>query len=181
MYTAQLPDKGPFVIRYPRGRGVLVDWQCSLEEVSVGKGRKLRDGKDFAVISIGPIGNTAARAIEQAEIKTGLSIAHYDLRFLKPLDEELLHEVARKFRHIITIEDGIIKGGMGGAILEFMADNGYNPTVKRIGILDQFVEHGCVNQLYHLCSMDEEGLLKTLLKQCHIFAPCLTEIKELNI
>ena len=105
MYTAQLPDKGPFVLRYPRGRGVLVDWKCPLEEIPVGKGRKLKDGKDIAVISIGPIGNKARSAIARAESESGRSIAHYDLRFLKPLDEELLHEVGRTFRHIVTIED----------------------------------------------------------------------------
>lgn len=118
MYTAQLPDKGPFAIRYPRGRGVLVDWKCPLEEITVGKGRKLKDGKDLAVISIGPIGNKAATAIARAETESGKSIAHYDLRFLKPLDEGLLHEVGRKFRHIVTIEDGVIQGGMGSAVLE---------------------------------------------------------------
>ena len=123
MYTAQLPDKGPFVLRYPRGRGVLVDWKCPLEEIPVGKGRKLKDGKDVAVISIGPIGNKARSAIARAETESGRSIAHYDLRFLKPLDEELLHEVGRTFRHIVTIEDGTIQGGMGSAVLEFMADH----------------------------------------------------------
>jgi len=159
MYTAQLPDKGPFVIRYPRGRGVLVDWQCPLEEIPVGKGRKLKEGNDLAVITIGPIGNIAARAITQAETDLGLSIAHYDLRFLKPLDEELLHEVGRKFQRVLTIEDGIIKGGMGSAVLEFMADNEYKPTVKRIGIPNTFVEHGTVAELYQLCGMDEQGIL----------------------
>ena len=159
MYTAQLPDKGPFVIRYPRGRGVLVDWKCPLEEIPVGKGRKLKEGSDLAVITIGPIGNVAARAITRAEADLGLSIAHYDLRFLKPLDEELLHEAGRKFQRILTIEDGIIKGGMGSAVLEFMADNEYKPTVKRIGIPNIFVEHGAVAELYQLCGMDEEGIL----------------------
>ena len=164
MYTAQLPDKGPFAIRYPRGRGSLVDWECPLEEIPVGKGRKLKDGNDLAVITIGPIGKLAARAIERAEADTGISVAHYDLRFLKPLDEELLHEVGKKFRHIVTIEDGIIKGGMGCAILEFMADNGYYPEIRRIGVPDQFIEHGSVQQLYHLCGMDEEGIYKVITK-----------------
>ena len=159
MYTAQLPDKGPFVIRYPRGRGVVVDWKCPLEEIPVGKGRKLKDGDNLAVITIGPIGNTAARAISRAESELGKSIAHYDLRFLKPLDERLLHEIGRKHQRILTIEDGIIKGGMGSAILEFMADNEYKPTLKRIGIPNIFVEHGSVAELYHLCGMDEEGIL----------------------
>lgn len=161
MYTAQLPDKGPFVIRYPRGRGVLVDWRCPLEEIEIGKGRKLKDGKDIALLSIGPIGNTAAKAIRKAE-ESGLSIAHYDLRFVKPLDTELLHEVGKNFKKIVTVEDGVIKGGVGSAILEFMADNGYYPHVKRVGLPDEFVEHGCVKELYHLCGMDEEGILKEL-------------------
>ena len=164
MYTAQLPDKGPFVIRYPRGRGVLVDWKCPLEEVPVGKGRKLKDGDDLAVISIGPIGNTAARAIAQAEKELSVSIAHYDLRFLKPLDETMLHEIGRKFSRILTVEDGIIEGGMGSAVLEFMADHSYKPTVKRIGIPNIFVEHGTVKELYRVCGMDEESML-TLIKE----------------
>lgn len=162
MYTAQLPDKGPFVIRYPRGRGVLTDWRCPLEEIPVGKGRRLKDGEDLAVITLGPIGNAAARAIRRAEQENGLSIAHYDLRFLKPIDEELLHEVGRKFRRIITVEDGIREGGMGSAVLEFMADNGYTPHVQRVGVPDKFVEHGTVQQLHCLCGMDEEGIYKLL-------------------
>lgn len=163
MYTAQLPDKGPFVIRYPRGRGSLVNWKCPLQEVEVGKGRKLKEGKDLAVITLGPIGNIAEKAIAQAEQETGKSIAHYDLRFLKPLDEALLHEVGKNFRQLVTIEDGVLKGGMGSAILEFMADNGYNPQVKRIGLPDKFVQHGSVKELYRLCKMDEEGIYKLLI------------------
>ena len=162
MYTAQLPDKGPFAIRYPRGRGVLVDWQCPLEEIPVGKGRCLKEGKDIAVLTLGPVGNIAAKAINRFEQETGQSVAHYDLRFLKPLDEALLHEVGKNFTRIITIEDGVLKGGMGSAVLEFMADNGYTPRVSRIGIPDGFVEHGSVKELYHLCGMDEDGLLRVM-------------------
>ena len=162
MYTAQLPDKGPFVIRYPRGRGVLTDWKCPFEEIPVGKGRRLKDGEDLAVITLGPIGNVAARAIRRAEEEKGLSIAHYDLRFLKPIDEELLHEVGRRFSRVVTVEDGIREGGMGSAVLEFMADNGYTPSVQRVGVPDKFVEHGTVQQLHHLCHMDEEGIYKLL-------------------
>ena len=162
MYTAQLPDRGPFVIRYPRGRGVLTDWRCPLEEIPVGTGRKLKDGKDLAVISLGPIGNTVARAILRAEAEKGLSIAHYDLRFLKPLDEKLLHEVGQRFTRIVTVEDGVRIGGMGTAVLEFMADHGYAVRVKRIGIPDRFVEHGNVQELYKLCQMDEDGIVKQL-------------------
>ena len=162
MYTAQLPDKGPFVIRYPRGRGVLKDWRCPLEEIPIGKGRKLKEGKDLAVISIGPIGNLAARAIERAEQEKGLSIAHYDLRFLKPLDEALLHEIGQQFARIVTIEDGVRIGGMGTAVLEFMADHGYTPQVKRIGVPDTFIEHGSVQELYRICRMDENEIVKQL-------------------
>ena len=163
MYTAQLPDKGPFVIRYPRGRGVLVDWKSSFEEIQIGKGRKLKDGKDMAVITIGPIGNTARKAITRAEAESKMSIAHYDLRFLKPLDKEMLHEIGKNFCRIVTIEDGVLKGGMGSAILEFMADNRYTPTVRRIGLPDKFVEHGPVKDLHRLCGMDEEGIYKVLV------------------
>ena len=179
MYTAQLPDKGPFVLRYPRGRGVLVDWKCPLEEIPVGKGRKLKDGEDLAVITIGPIGNKATIAIKQTEMLTGKSIAHYDLRFLKPLDDDMLHEIGKKFDHIVTIEDGVIMGGMGSAVLEFMADHDYNPTVKRIGIPDQFIQHGTVAELYKLCGMDEVSIAQTLVAQCELL-PETTKLKELT-
>ncbi|MDR0894182.1 MAG: 1-deoxy-D-xylulose-5-phosphate synthase [Prevotellaceae bacterium] len=162
MYTAQLPGKGTFVIRYPRGRGIYTDWKCKLEEIPVGKGQKLKEGVDLAVITLGPIGNIAARAIARAEKAKGISIAHYDLRFLKPLDEELLHEVGRSFKRIVTVEDGVRKGGMGSAVLEFMADNGYTPQIVRIGVPDWFVEHGTIPQLYQLCGMDEEGIYNAL-------------------
>lgn len=161
MYTAQLPGKGPFVIRYPKGRGCRADWQCPLEEIPVGKGRKLKDGEDCAVLSIGPIGQVAGRAIARAE-EAGLNIAHYDLRFLKPLDEEMLHEVGRRFRRIVTVEDGVLDGGMGSAVLEFMAGQGYSPSVRRIGVPDEFVEHGSVQELYKLCGMDEDSIYNAL-------------------
>ena len=163
MYTAQLPNQGTFVIRYPRGRGVLLDWKCPLEEVEIGKGRKLKDGKDLAILSLGPIGNNVAGAIARAEKEENVSIAHYDLRFLKPLDEDMLHEIGQKFHRIITLEDGILKGGMGSAVLEFMADHGYAPQIKRIGIADKFVQHGPVKDLYHLCGMDEEGIYDMII------------------
>ncbi len=165
MYTAQLPDRGPFVIRYPRGRGSLTDWKCPFEEIKIGKGRRLRTGKDIAVITIGPIGNIAAKAICRIE-KKELSIAHYDLRFLKPLDKDLLHEIGKTFKKILTIEDGILKGGMGSAILEFMADHQYYPEIKRIGLPDQFIEHGSINELHRLCGLDEESIYITLLNMC---------------
>ena len=165
MYTAQLPDKGPFVIRYPRGRGVLLDWECPFEEIPVGKGRCLKNGDDLAVVTIGPIGNVASKAILRAESETPqLNIAHYDIRFLKPLDEELLHQIGKQFKRIVTVEDGVLAGGMGSAILEFMSDNGYSIEVKRIGIADQFIEHGTVAELYSLCGMDEEGIYNVIKK-----------------
>lgn len=163
MYTAQLPDKGPFVIRYPRGRGVLTDWKCPLEAIPVGKGRKLKEGKDMAVITLGPIGNLAAKAIERAEQASGKSIAHYDLRFLKPLDEAMLHEIGKQFKQVITIEDGALNGGMGSAVLEFMADNNYQPNISRIGIPDKFIEHGTIPELYKICGMDEESIVNKIL------------------
>lgn len=165
MYTAQLPGKGPFVIRYPRGRGSLVDWKCPFEEIPVGKGRKLREGTDLAVITIGPIGKLAAKAIERAEKETNLSVAHYDLRFLKPLDETLLHEIGKNFKRVLTVEDGIIQGGMGSAVLEFMSDHGYYPEVHRIGVPDEFIEHGSIPELYHLCGMDEESIYKAIIQK----------------
>ena len=163
MYTAQLPNKGPFAIRYPRGRGVLVDWECPLEEIEVGKGRKLKEGKDIAVLSLGPIGNEAMKAIASAETKSGKSIAHYDLRFLKPLDEGMLDEIGQNYASIVTIEDGVLKGGMGSAILEHMADHGYTPKIHRIGIPDCFVQHGTPNELYKICGMDATSIENVLL------------------
>lgn len=164
MYTAQLPDMGPFVIRYPRGRGKLIDWKCPLEAVPVGKGRKLKEGKEIAVLSLGPIGHEAEKAIEQVEAQhPEMQIAHYDLRFLKPLDEEMLHEIGKNFQHVITLEDGVIKGGMGSAIVEFMADHNYKPHVVRMGIPDQFIEHGTVAELHDICGMNKEHIYKTIL------------------
>ena len=139
----------------------------------------MKDGKDIAVISIGPIGNKARSAIARAESESGRSIAHYDLRFLKPLDEELLHEIGRKFRRIVTLEDGSVRGGMGSAVLEFMADHEYAPAVKRIGVPDKFVQHGTIEQLYQLCGMDEEGIVKELVKQCTLQLT-MSGVKELT-
>jgi 1-deoxy-D-xylulose-5-phosphate synthase len=168
MYTAQLENQGPFAIRYPRGRGHLVNWRCNFEEIPIGKGRMLKAGKNLAVLSLGPIGHAASQAIESAEAKSGKSIAHYDLRFLKPLDEEMLHEIGKKFQQIVTLEDGILNGGMGSAILEFMADHGYTPTIRRIGIPDQFIQHGSIKELHQLCGIDStsvENILLSLLKR----------------
>ena len=162
MYTAQLPNKGPFVIRYPRGGGELQDWRCPLEEIEVGTGRKLHDGSDVAVLSIGPIGNNVTRAI--AEIGNSMSVAHYDMRFLKPLDENILEEVGRNFKRIITVENGVIRGGLGSAVLEWMNDHGYTPRVQRLGLPDSFVEHGTVKELMHIVGIDEEGIKEAILE-----------------
>lgn len=164
MYTAQLPGKGTFVIRYPRGRGSLVDWRCPLEEVPVGKGRVLKEGRDIAVITLGPIGTTAAEAIRQAEAQNpGLSIAHYDLRFLKPLDEMMLTIIAQRFQHIFTIEDGSRVGGMGSAVLEWMDDHGYSPEVIRLGLPDHFIEHGTVEELRQIVGLDMHSICERIL------------------
>lgn len=158
MYTAQLPDKGTFVIRYPRGRGRLIDWKCQLEEIEVGTGRRIREGESIAILSIGPIGNIVEEAIEE----TNLNIAHYDMRFLKPLDSKLLQEVGEQFKTIVTVEDGAREGGMGSAVLEWMADNGYTPRIIRLGLSDKFVEHGTVEQLYEACGINKDAIKKVI-------------------
>ena len=183
MYSAQLPNQGSYVIRYPRGNGVLVDWRNPMEEIKTGTGRKLKDGDDIAVLTIGPIGNDAAKAIAELEAEykeqcaasdeskeqcedcsegKPLSIAHYDMRFLKPLDNSLLEEVGKKFKHIVTIEDGVRNGGMGSAVLEWMSDHGYQPTITRMGLPDDFVEHGTVSQLREVVHLDNNSIKETL-------------------
>jgi 1-deoxy-D-xylulose-5-phosphate synthase len=165
MFTAQQPGNGTFVIRYPRGGGRLVDWRCPLEGVEVGKGRQLKQGENIAILTLGPIGNLAADAIKIFEEKhTGTTVAHYDLRFLKPLDEDMLSEIGKKFQHIITVEDGCLQGGMGSAVLEWFADKGLTPRVIRIGIPDKFIEHGSVPELYELCHMNTESIVEALEK-----------------
>ena len=203
MFTAQQKDMGTFVIRYPRGRGSCMDWHCELEAVPVGKGRKLRDGDDVAVLSLGPIGTEVEKAIsslqeegikneelrmknesnssnEQSKIDSSFfiphssfdevhssfpSVAHYDMRFLKPIDEDILHEVGKKFRHVITVEDGVVSGGLGSAVLEFFADHGYQVDVERMGIPDAFVEHGTVAQLRAICKMDAESIKEKICEK----------------
>ena len=170
MYTAQLPNQGPFVIRYPRGRAEHVDWQSPMQEIAIGEGRKLKDGQHIALLSIGPIGNLAQRAICKAEEKAQqegatLSVAHYDMRFLKPIDEDILHEVGRNYQHVVTIEDGSRNGGLGTAVTEFMADNGYTPHIVRLGLPDNFVEHGTVAELQHIVGIDEQAIIEALLGQ----------------
>ena len=161
MYTAQLPGMGTFVIRYPRGSGTLTDWRCPLEAVAVGTGRRLREGHEVAVLTIGPIGAEAARAIELS----GVDAALYDMRFLKPIDGQLLDEVGRRFGRIVTVEDGVRNGGLGTAVLEWMDDHGYHPQVVRLGLPDdQFVEHGSPAQLHHICGIDAEAIAQTIRK-----------------
>ena len=165
MYTAQLPDMGTFVIRYPRGRGSLVDWRCPLEPVKVGQGRRLKSGKDIALLSLGPIGTEGAKAIQLFEQQhPEMSIAHYDLRFLKPLDETLLQEVGEHFSRIVTLEDGVRMGGMGSAVLEWLDDNHFTPQVVRLGLPDAFVEHGTVAELRHIVGIDAESICATFDK-----------------
>ncbi len=156
MFTGYKYD-GPFVIRYPRGKGVLVDWKNEMTVMPVGKGRKLTDGTDVAILSIGASGNDVSKAIELVSAE-GLSVAHYDMIYLKPIDEDLLHEVGKSFSKIITVENGVIQGGLGSAVLEFMSDNGYCPRIKRIGIPDKFIEHGSVPELNKLCGIDAESI-----------------------
>ena len=159
MFTAQLLADRPFVIRYPRGRGVLTDWRNEFEEIKVGTGRLLKDGTDVAVMTVGPIGNIAAEAIAAVECgHDGARIAHYDMRFVKPLDTGLLSDAARRFRHIITVEDGVVNGGFGSAVLEWMEDNGCHVEVTRLGLPDKFVEHGTVDQLRHIAGIDAEAI-----------------------
>lgn len=164
MFTAQLPDKGTFVIRYPRGRGSRTDWQCPLEEIEVGRGRRLREGTDVAVLSYGPLGVNVEKVIDRlAQTHPALSVAHYDLRFCKPLDEALLQEVGERFQRIVTIEDGARAGGIGSAVLEWMSDHHFTPAITRLGLPDHFVEHGSVPQLKALTGLDDDSIAKAII------------------
>ena len=164
MFTAQLPDKGTFVIRYPRGRGSRTDWQCPLEEIEVGRGRRLREGTDVAVLSYGPLGVNVEKVIDRlAQTHPALSVAHYDLRFCKPLDEALLQEVGERFQRIVTIEDGARAGGIGSAVLEWMSDHHFTPAITRLGLPDHFVEHGSVPQLKALTGLDDDSIAKAIV------------------
>lgn len=165
MFTAQQKNMGPFVIRYPRGKGLLINWRTPMKIQQIGKGECLKEGTDMAILTIGTIADSAHEAIFQIENKINISIAHYDMRFVKPLDEELLHEIGKKFDRIITIEDGVIQGGFGSAVLEFLSDNGYNIQLKRLGIPDTFVEHGTPEELYNMLGLDAEGISKSILDE----------------
>ena len=161
MYTAQLKNHGPFSIRYPRGSGVMTDWKTPFEEVKIGSAKKIKDGEEVAILSFGHPGNFVATANETLE-KEGVNVAHYDMRFVKPLDENLLHTIFKKFNAIITIEDGCLQGGFGSAIIEFMANNNYKNTIKRLGISDRFVDHGTQKELYDECKYDARAIIKTV-------------------
>jgi 1-deoxy-D-xylulose-5-phosphate synthase len=162
MFTAQLPDAGPFVIRYPKGRGIKIDWEKPMKELMPGKGAKIADGKNIAIISIGPVGNEALKAREML-LENGMSASVYNMRYLKPMDGDLLHEVFLNYKKIITVEDGTLTGGLGSAVLEFMADNQYQATVVRLGVPDRFVEQGSVSELWRECGYDAEGIFKKVL------------------
>lgn len=160
MYTAQLPDGGTWSIRYPRGQGVMPEWKTPLEEVVIGKGRKLRDGSDIALLTMGPLGNMAEEVCNEL-ILQGVSVAHYDMRFVKPIDAELLHSVFKRFKKVITLEDGCRMGGFGSAVIEFMADNGYFAQVERMGIPDRFIDHGSPKELYMECGFHKDDVVRT--------------------
>ena len=162
MYTAQQKNMGPFVIRYPRGNGTTVNWRQPFKSISVGKGQKIKDGDEIAILSIGPIGNEAIKTTLELE-SSGINIAHYDMRFIKPLDEELLHKICKTHKKLVTLEDGCLHGGMGSAVLEFMSDNGYSLQVKRLGIPDKFIEHGSQKELYKECGYDSNAIRETII------------------
>jgi 1-deoxy-D-xylulose-5-phosphate synthase len=161
MYTAQLPNKGPFAIRYPRGNGVIDEWETDFTEITVGKGRKMAEGNSVAILSIGHPGNFVTEAIKILATEK-ISVAHYDMRFVVPIDKEILKEVAKRFDHIITIEDGLISGGFGSAVLEYFASEGLAKSIVRLGVPDRFVEQGTQQELYHECGFDVDGICKTV-------------------
>ncbi len=161
MFTAQLEGKGTFVIRYPRGNGILIDWKRNFKEIPVGKARILSEGKDIAILSVGAIGNEVVKAREILETE-GICVSHYDMRFVKPLDKSLLHRICNKFEKIVTVEDGCLVGGFGSAILEFINENEYSVKVKRLGIPDKFIEHGTQAELYKLCEYDATAIYETV-------------------
>ena len=166
MFTAQDSFHGPWVIRYPKGRGMLKSWKNKMQRLPIGKGRKVKDGEHAAILSIGHVGNAALEACQKLESEKGIKVAFYDLVFLKPIDEDLLHDVFKNYSKIITVEDNSIVGGMGSAVLEFMADNNYSASVKRLGIPDEFVEQGTNRELYADCGYDTLGIYNTICKVC---------------
>ena len=167
MYTAQLENKGPFSIRYPRGNGVMTEWKTPFKEIKIGTGRKVTSGNDVAILTIGHPGNFAQDAINELK-SSGVSVAHYDMRFVKPIDEVMLHEVFSKFKKVITIEDGCLMGGFGSAVLEFMVDQGYSAQVTRLGIPDEYIHHGTQEELWADCGFDKNAIVKTIKKMFSI-------------
>jgi 1-deoxy-D-xylulose-5-phosphate synthase len=167
MYTAQQENRGPFTIRYPRGNGMMPDWKRPFTELTVGKGRKICDGEDVAILTIGHVGNFAVEACKELSSE-GINPAHYDLRFVKPLDQELLHEVFSRFKNVVTVEDGCVQGGMGSAVLEFMADHQYQANVVRLGIPDEFIEHGEQAELWEICGYDTAAIAAAVKKMAVI-------------
>ena len=163
MYTAQLPGEGAFTIRYPRGQGVMPEWKTPFKEIEIGTGRKLKDGEEVAILTLGHIGNYAVEVCEKLS-EEQIEVAHYDMRFAKPLDKNLLHEVFSKFKKVITVEDGCLQGGFGSAVLEFMAEHGYMSQVARLGIPDEVVEHGDQRQLHDECNFGPDGIYSQVMK-----------------
>jgi len=163
MYTAQLPGNGPIAIRYPRGQGVLVNWKTPFEKIEIGKGKKVCNGDEVAILSIGHVGNYAIDACNELN-ESGIRPAHYDMRFAKPLDTQLLHEVFAGYKKIITIEDGCLPGGFGSSIIEFMSDNDYSAQVIRLGIPDKIIEHGEIEQLHKDCNYDKDSIVSAVIK-----------------
>jgi len=160
MFTAQNENHGPFSIRYPRGCGSTIDWNQPMKAIPIGQSRQLSDGTDLAILTIGTVGIQADRVVKML-LKDGISAAHYDMRFVKPLDEDALHSIFRNFSHVLTVEDGVLQGGFGSAILEFMADHQYSVQLKRIGIPDKFIDHGTIDELYRDYGLDQQGIYKT--------------------
>tara|TARA_Y100001978_G_scaffold81392_1_gene72881 strand:+ start:2850 stop:4799 length:1950 start_codon:yes stop_codon:yes gene_type:complete len=179
MFTAQLPQKGPFSIRYPRGKGVLKDWKTPMKEIPIGRGRRLTNGEDLAILSIGHPGNFAQKAIEKLKTK-GVSVAHYDMRFVKPIDELLLHEIFTKFDKVITLEDGCIMGGFGSAVVEFMVDQKYKADVVRLGIPDTYIQHGTQEELWADCGYDTEGIFNEVVKLLNISESSMMHKKNIS-
>ncbi|MFT6502051.1 MAG: 1-deoxy-D-xylulose-5-phosphate synthase [Crocinitomicaceae bacterium] len=169
MFTAQLKDMGPFSIRYPRGKGVMTEWKTAMKEIKVGTGRKVNSGNDIAVLTIGHPGNFAQEAIQELK-DSGASVAHYDMRFVKPIDETMLHEVFTKFNKVITVEDGCLMGGFGSAVIEFMADQKYTAEVVRLGIPDAYIQHGTQEELWEECGFDKNAIVKTIKEMLNIKA-----------
>ncbi len=174
MYTAQLPNQGPFSIRYPRGNGVMTEWKTPFKEIKIGTGRKIKNGNDIAILSLGHVGNYAIEACTELA-EAGVDAAHYDMRFAKPLDSILLHEVFGKFDKIITVEDGCLVGGLGSAIIEFMADHGYSAQVKRLGIPDKYIEHGTQEELHAECHYDKAAIVETVKTVLGVTSPTSSE------